>query len=466
MMNVRQHRVQQQFLNDEGRVITHLNRTYTQAHDEIVQGIQSDYQYINELTVRINALPVGDPDRILLEGQRRSRVYRVQYQRGLEMQVDRVLNNMTTNNYLTVSDYLQGCYENGFLGTMYDLHGQGIPLVIPVDQTKVTQAVQLDSKISQGLYNRLGEDVPSLKRKIMTQVSLSMVTGQTYTQCAERLAAITRIGFNNSVRITRTEGHRIQCTAAMDAMEGAKDKGADILKVWDATLDGRTRESHRAVDGEIRELTAEFSNGLQFPGDPDGRAAEVISCRCAVLQRARWALDAGELQVLKDRAEFFGLDKDDSFEEFKVKYLKAAESFGMPLQTFATSQNTMQKVNDFTIKLQNGEIPTSIKWAKQYEHVPNTSQRQNRIRNDIQNNKTPSSYFLEGVDVFAILPDLIGKGDIFFASPLDVYPVEYITLEKVIGKVYNSGEGKYWDTRRIAIKYSSKGIHAYPVKDW
>ena len=58
-----------------------------------------------------------------------------------------------------------------------------------------------------------------------------------------------------------------------------------------------------------------------FPGDPDGNAAEVVNCRCVALTRARWALDEAELQTLKDRAEYFGLDKTDSFEEYREKYL-------------------------------------------------------------------------------------------------------------------------------------------------
>lgn len=36
-------------------------------------------------------------------------------------------------------------------------------------------------------------------------------------------------------------------------------------------------------------------------------------------------MDEEELQILKDRAEYFGLDKSDSFEEFKKKYLKSAK---------------------------------------------------------------------------------------------------------------------------------------------
>lgn len=126
--------------------------------------------------------------------------------------------------------------------------------------------------------------------------------------------------------ITRTEGHRIQNTASRNAALEAKAHGADLLKKWDASLDGRTRDSHRQVDGEIKELDEKFSNGLMFPGDPNGGAAEVVNCRCTSNTRARWALGEEELQTLKDRAEYFGLDKTENFKEFEEKYLKAAKT--------------------------------------------------------------------------------------------------------------------------------------------
>jgi hypothetical protein len=151
----------------------------------------------------------------------------------------------------------------------------------------------------------------------------------TYAQVAKGLSDISRVGYNNAVRIARTEGHRIQNQAAMDTMYSAKEKGADIVKQWDATLDGATRESHAAVDGEIRELDKPFSNGLMFAGDPDGGAAEVVNCRCATLQRARAALDEEELKTLQDRAKFFGLDKSEQFDDFKKKYLKAVKTSKM-----------------------------------------------------------------------------------------------------------------------------------------
>jgi hypothetical protein len=204
--------------------------------------------------------------------------------------------------------------------------------MMPLDQTKMVRAIQLESKISKGLYTRLGEDVALLKKKITAQVSRSIATGDSFAQTAQQLAGQTRIGYNRAIRIARTEGHRIQCTAADDVAHGARDRGADVLKQWDATLDGKTRESHVAVDGQICELDDRFSNGLKFPGDPAGGAAEVVNCRCAYLQRARWALkegmnpDTGEVMYTEDEGftkwnnfsrQLETFDRPEDYGEFK-----------------------------------------------------------------------------------------------------------------------------------------------------
>lgn len=133
---------------------------------------------------------------------------------------------------------------------------------------------------------------------------------------------------NNAIRITRTEGHRIQQRSALDAQYVAKEKGADVLKQWDSTLDNRTRPHHRRLDGQIRELDEPFEvDGLKAdaPGY-FGRASEDCNCRCCLLQRARWALDEDELGELKERAAYFGLDKIKDFEDFKQKYLHLPDS--------------------------------------------------------------------------------------------------------------------------------------------
>lgn len=323
-MNKREKIVQERFIDSEEKVIKRLKSVYAQSLKDIESKSQKLYEEINSLQAFIDTEQDADEKARLLSMQQ-SKVYQKQYQDALKKQINGILDTMQAEEFQHVSDYLKKCYEDGFVGTMYNLHGQGIPLIFPIDQEAVTRAVQLDSKISEGLYTRLGEDVSLLKRKITAQVSRGIATGMSFSQVAQQLAGYTNIGFNNAVRIARTEGHRIQVQSTMDACYKAQEKGANIVKQWDSTLDSRTRESHQIVDGEIRELDENFSNGLRYPGDPAGGAAEVINCRCALLQRSRKALDDDELETLKERAEFFGLDKSKNFDDFKEKYLKAAE---------------------------------------------------------------------------------------------------------------------------------------------
>jgi uncharacterized protein with gpF-like domain len=355
-MNKHQKLVQQQFLNDEEAVIRRLKSVYGQSLKDIQGKAKKLQEDIDDLDA-LSKLAISDEEKEIILSRKRAKVYQKKYQDALEKQVSGVFDKMQAKQYSTVSDYLTECYENGFVGTMYDLQGQGIPLCFPMDQEQMVRAVQLDSKISEGLYTKLGENIAVLKKKIAAQVSRGISSGMSYQQVAQQLAGTTNIGYNNAIRIARTEGHRIQCQAGMDACHKAKDKGADVVKQWDATMDSSTRESHIAVDGEIRELDDPFSNGLMFPGDPNGGAAEVINCRCALLQRARWALDEEELEALKEKAAFHGIDKSESFEDYKAKYLKAAEQQPevKPKKEYLTEKKLQQYIDDADAQLANLE---------------------------------------------------------------------------------------------------------------
>jgi len=350
-MNKKQKIVQQAFLNDEEKVIQMLDETYTKALKDIQKEAKKLQHQIDQLDTTYKALEdqLTDEEKEKLLSQQRSKIYQKKYQDSLEKQVSGILDTMHDEEFKTVDDYLNKCYEEGFLGTMYDLQGQGIPLCFPMDQEAVVRAVQLDSKISKGLYTKLGEDIADLKKRISSTVSRGISTGMSFQQMAQQLAGQTNIGYNKAIRIARTEGHRVQVQSGMDACYKAQEVGADVVKQWDATLDGRTRPRHKKVDGEIRELDEPFSNGLMFPSDPNGGAAEVINCRCALLQRARWALDDDELETLKERADFFGLDKNDSFDDFKKKYLnatQAAEPDVKPKKEYLTKKKLEQKLAD------------------------------------------------------------------------------------------------------------------------
>lgn len=305
-MNRREKEVIQLQLKAEEDVLAELAKQYKAALNQInekIRILQSD-----ELT--------------------QSKVYQIQYQKALRGQIEGILEKLHGDQYSTIQEYLKSCYTDSFVGTMYSIHGQGIPVMIPIDQNAAVKAIQVDSKISNGLYTSLGVDTRNLKKAIREEVTRGISTGMMYGDIARNIENVTKAPLSRANTIVRTEGHRIQQQSAADAREAAKSRGADVVKHWDATLDGATRPKHRKLDGQIREVDEPFeADGKEamYPGD-FGDPAEDCNCRCVALTRARWALDEEELETLKARAEYFELDKAADFEDFREKYLDTTEN--------------------------------------------------------------------------------------------------------------------------------------------
>lgn len=254
-----------------------------------------------------------------------NRVYRKEQQEALKGQVEAIIERLHTQEYETIEEYLKESYTDGFLATMYSLHQQGIPLLLPIPQDQVVKALVTNSAISEGLYKSLGVDTKHLRKVISSEISRGIASNMSYGEIARNVANQAGIAKSRARTIVLTETHRIREEASQDARVEAKNQGCDIVKQWDATLDGRTRDTHRRLDGQIREIDEPFEIDGKTAMQPGGFgiAEEDIHCRCISLTRAKWAMDEKELETLKERADYFELDKTDSFEEFKRKYLDA-----------------------------------------------------------------------------------------------------------------------------------------------
>jgi SPP1 gp7 family putative phage head morphogenesis protein len=303
-MNKRQKAFLQFTIEEEKLILADLKKIYEQAAKDI--------------DLKIAAL-LARKDAENLQ----SIIYQVDYQRALKQQIGAILDELNTKQFESISKYLTECYENGFLGVLYDLQGQGIPLIFPINQEEVVRAIVHDTKLSKRLYTSLGEDVGELKKRIRAELSRGISQAYTYEKIAKNIRNQTSIGFNKSMRIVRTEGHRITQEATFDAQHKAKDAGADIVKQWDSTLDGRTRELHSELDGQIRELDEPFTVGAYRGQYPSGFGAPEmdINCRCVLLQRARSVL-GGKGNYTKfdgNKGRLVDLSDVDNFSAFKQR---------------------------------------------------------------------------------------------------------------------------------------------------
>lgn len=119
---------------------------------------------------------------------------------------------------------------------------------------------QLNSSILQGILN--GESIPKI---------------------AKRLSEVAIKDYKVAVRNARTATTGAENGGRVYSYEKAEEMGIELEQEWLATLDGRTRHSHRQLDGEKIKVGGTFSNGCKFPGDPDGAPSETQNCRCTLV---------------------------------------------------------------------------------------------------------------------------------------------------------------------------------------
>lgn len=293
---------------------------YLSAEKGILKALEKVYQIaLKDLDVIIR---LAQSDELL-----QSKVYRKQYQATLRGQIAAILERLHTQEYQTIEEYLKDSYTDSYIGTMYSIHQQGIPLILPIDQEQVVRALVTESELSEGLYKELGADTNHLRKVIAAEISRGIATSMSYGEISRNIANQAKIPKKRARTIVLTETHRIREEASQNARVDAKKNGCNIKKQWDATLDGKTRDTHRRLDGQIRDVDEPFEIDGKKAMQPGGfgRAEEDINCRCVSLTRAVWALDEQELQTMQERAEYFHLDKTKDFEEFKRKYLDAVK---------------------------------------------------------------------------------------------------------------------------------------------
>lgn len=148
---------------------------------------------------------------------------------------------------------------------------------IPKDRRWNQQVIT--SAVTQAVLT--GQPIPELAKNIFTEIrSKADSTGMTKQQ--ER--ALERKCRQAAIRSARTAMTSAQNAGRMDSYRRASDKGIVLKKVWQASLDNVTRDSHVDVDGEEREIDEEFSNGLDYPGGM-GPPEEVYNCRCTLISK-------------------------------------------------------------------------------------------------------------------------------------------------------------------------------------
>ncbi len=131
----------------------------------------------------------------------------------------------------------------------------------------------------------VAKDVAWNRKLVSSQLTQGVLLGESIPKIARRVQNVTGSNLATAIRTARTAVTGAECAGRMRSYERAKGMGIKLKKEWLSTLDNRTRHSHRQLDGEKvdNDEDAKFSNGCRYPGDPQGRYAEICNCRCTVI---------------------------------------------------------------------------------------------------------------------------------------------------------------------------------------
>ena len=266
--------------------------------------------------------------------QQRGQVYQAQYQQEITEYVQAPIQALETETQEIVKRSFWEYFALGALATMYLLHRQNTPLVFPVpspvrhiDAAEYASGIRVTFSGVQVAesYKYIRNAYRDLQVRTVADISRHIANGVPYNKIARDMASNMNVtpfskAFSKAMTIVRTEGGRIKSEAEYQVQLAAKARGADIVKQWSAVLDGRTRDSHRQIDGESREIEERFSNGLLYPCEAGQAAAEVINCRCVALTRVRRALNDGFSKMDNFTKEIREFRAPADYETFKKSY--------------------------------------------------------------------------------------------------------------------------------------------------
>lgn len=184
-----------------------------------------------------------------------------------------IVNGYAPDAYAVNHDYATFQVEKGSgLDTSYTLYDRATVERLIRDRPDLLPAVRVDGK----------KDLRWNRQHIASAVTQGVLQGEDLRQVSKRIRSVADMDERAAMRTARTAMTGAQNAGRVGAYRRAEGMGIRVRKRWLATLDGRTRHSHRSLDGEVVGMEESFSNGLSYPGDPSGAGSEVYNCRCTL----------------------------------------------------------------------------------------------------------------------------------------------------------------------------------------
>lgn len=123
--------------------------------------------------------------------------------------------------------------------------------------------------------------------QLSSAMTQSIMQGEAIEKIAERMiSSVAGMNERTAIRNARTATTSAENGGRYNGYRRLKSAGVDLTVEWQATLDGRTRHTHRLLDGQRRDVDKPFEvdgQKILYAGDPYAPQGLVWNCRCTML---------------------------------------------------------------------------------------------------------------------------------------------------------------------------------------
>lgn len=291
-------------------------------------------------------------------------------------------------------------------------------------------------------------------------ITQGILQGESIPHIGDRLQRILGMDRTAAIRSARTATTAAECAGRIDTYKYAQSIGIELEQEWLATLDGRTRHEHRLLDGQRVAVGEAFHVGgasIRYPGDPQAPGYLIYNCRCTLVSAVKGI----------DQSDAPRASKLDgmSYEDWKAgKDLELQKAQKLELKQRENELKNGENRGILKEKIRSGEFPLKVNIGQQRKHIEGTHEYKTYLEARLQKGKTPQDKLTISEDkVQEIVRKHHSTGTVIISgkSPENMKFVEYVTLDIEVGKCYC--DGQYYGSNRIAIHYSKRGEHIFPV---
>lgn len=202
-------------------------------------------------------------------------------------EIARQVNRLTGKNRRIIKRLIEETYQESYFQHAYEIDrviAKETGASIGIDFGLVKAESIKASTTNPLAFLAIDDTKKSLLYGLQREITQGLINGESYFRISSRVRDAMGVSANRALTIARTEGGRAMTQGQIDLIDQAEAQGVELKRKWIATMDGRTRDSHRKLDGKYADKDGYFTIRGRRARGPRlfGIASEDINCRCDV----------------------------------------------------------------------------------------------------------------------------------------------------------------------------------------